>query len=136
MKENNKTVKKTKSNGFVKVIGLGMALLIISGGAIYMFNLNDEAGDELIKDKTLGNKLDDTGWMLFVQAGCPACAIQKDIMGSEISGLKVVDCAASEDEYKLCLENNITMIPTWHNVFSNETIENVQDFTQLEEMAK
>lgn len=132
----NNDKKTEKKNGIVKAVGLGMVILLLGSSMAFMLNLNDEAGDDLIKDKTLGNKLDDAGWMLFVQDGCPACKMQKDIIGSEISGLKVVDCGASEEDYKLCFENNITLIPTWNNVFSNDTIEGVMQFTQLEELTK
>ena len=135
MNKDNKTVKKTKSNGFVKMIGLGMAILIMSSGAAFLLNLNDEAGDELVKDKTLGDKLDDAGWMLFIQKGCPACEVQKDILGTGISGLKIVDCAYSADDNKLCMENNISVIPTWENVYLNKTLEGVQSIEQLKEMA-
>lgn len=132
---NNKESKKR--NGLVKAVGLGMVILMLSSGVAFMLNLNDEAGDELINDKrTLGNDLDNTGWMLFIQKGCPACEVQKQILGSEISGLKIVDCAASREDGLICAQNDIRVIPTWKNVFSNETIEGVQQFSQLEEMTE
>ena len=134
--ENNKGTKK--KNGLVKAVGLGMIILLLSSGVAFMLNLNNGAGDDLINDtkRTLGNDLDDAGWMLFIQSGCGACEVQKQILGSEITGLKVIDCGASREDGITCAQNNIKVIPTWHNVFSNETIAGVQQITQLEEMSK
>lgn len=129
--ENDKETKK--SNRLVKAVGLGLIILILSGGVAYMLNLSD-GPDYKVNDtkRTLGNDLDDKGWMLFVQSGCGACEVQKQILGSEITGLKVVDCAASREDGITCAQHNIRVIPTWHNVFSNETIAGVQQITQLE----
>ena len=136
MNEDEKTVKKTKTNVFVKKVGLIAAILILSSGVAFFMNLNDEAGDELIKDKTLGERLDDAGWMLYTKEGCGACGEQRVILGTAIRDIKVIDVQSSEENNTLFFEQGFTLIPTWHNVFSNETRVGAQTREQLEEMAR
>lgn len=134
----NENKKSSKKNNIVKAVGLGLIILILSGGVAFMSNLSDGPDYKINDDdkRTLGNDLDDTGWMLFVQEGCPACDMQKRVLGNEISGLKIVDCAASSEDGMLCAQENIKVIPTWVNVFSGETIAGVQQIEQLEELCK
>lgn len=125
-----------KSNTTVKIIALGLVILMVSSGSLYFLNADDDSSTELINNSTLGKYLDNAGWMLFVQQGCPACTVQKDTIGNEIAGLKVIDCSASPEETQLCLDNNITRIPTWVNSISNESSIGVLNITQLTEMTK
>ena len=136
MNEDEKTVRKTKTNGFVKAVGLGMAILILSSGVAFFMNLTDEAGDELIKDKTLGERLDDNGWMLYTMDGCGWCEEQKEVLGSSRFDIKIEKCYTREE----CVENalliNTTGYPSWHNVFSNETRPGFHTVEELTEMAR
>ena len=136
-KEKNKDLLcENKQNNLVKAVGLGLALLILGSGVAYFLNLSDEAGDELKTNNTLGKALDNAGWMLYVQHGCGACGDQRVILGTAIRDIKVVDCGASREEGLQCVYQDIRVIPTWHNVFSNETRIGAQSIEQLEEMAK
>ena len=128
--------QKAKNHTAVKAVALGMAVLILSSGMYYLLNLNDEAGDELIKDKTIGEKLDDAGWMIFTDARCGACEAQLDLIGKEVLGLKVHDCSNSVEDNAVCMEQGIKYIPTWHNVYSNETISGIITLEELEEMCE
>lgn len=130
--------QNTKNHRFVKAIGIGMALLIISSGSYYLLNLNDEAGDELktnntLVNQTLGTQLHDAGWMLCVREGCGACGTQRVILGTAIRDIIVVDC---KEEVHVCYDLKITVVPTWYNVFSNETVLGAQSIEQLNEMVK
>lgn len=128
--------QEAKNHTAVKAVALGMVVLILSSGMYYLLNLNDEAGDELIKDKTLGERLDDTGWMMYGASYCEGCKTQKDIIGDEIKGLKIHCCDASIENNKVCHEQGIILVPTWQNVFSNETKVGILSLEQLEEMTK
>lgn len=126
----DKTKNEKQSNKIKNAVGLGLTILILSGGIAYFLNFGD---DELKTNNTLGKSLDDAGWLLFVQEGCGACGEQRVILGTAIRDIKVVDC---REDARLCYEQGITVVPTWHNVFSNETIMGAQSIEELTEMAK
>ena len=125
--------RKTKINTFVKAVGLVSIILILGSGIAYFVNLNNEAGDELKTNNTLGKALDDAGWMLYAQQGCGACGEQRVILGTAIRDIKVIDC---REDARLCYEQGITVVPTWINVFSNETRLGAQNIEELRGMAK
>lgn len=131
------TQHKPKTNGVVKMIGIGMVILILSSGLYYFLSYNDEIDDELIvpTERTLGQRLDDAGWMLYVDGKCSACKTQMELVGWDMYGLKIHDCDASLEDNIICHEEGIQLIPTWRNVFSNETRVGIQSIEKLEEMA-
>lgn len=135
MNDEEKTTKK-KSNKLVKVSAAVLTLLIVSSGMAYMLSLNDEAGDELVKDPTLGERLDSAGWMLFAMTDCPACEIQKEVLGHDRFDITIETCERGAPCIEVAEQNDLIGFPTWHNVFTNETRIGFQNSTQLEEMAR
>lgn len=132
----NDTQQKPKTNKLTKIVGIGMVFLILFGGVAYFWDYEEETGDELMRDKTLGERLDDNGWMVYTQTGCGACAKQQEIMGFDAYGLKIHDCGESKENFDVCMAQGIEYIPTWHNVFSNETKQGLLSLEQLEEMVR
>lgn len=128
--------KKTKTNNLVKKVGLVFVILLLGSGVAFMLNLNDEAGDELIKDPTLGERLDDAGWMLYTSDGCGWCTEQKKILGNNKFDIKIENCATRDECIENALAINTSGYPTWHNVFSNETLPGFRTLEQLEEICK
>ena len=131
----NKT-KKPKDNFIVRFVSVGFIVLILFGGVFYFYNYDKNEEIILPKDKTLGDRLADAGWMVYVASICPACIIQKDILGNQIDGLKVHYCDVSLEDNKVCHDNGIIAIPTWYNVYSNEMVVGVKELVELEEMAR
>lgn len=133
---NEEKATKKKPNKLVKISVGVLTLLIVSSGMAYMFNLNDEAGNELIKDPSLGERLDSAGWMLFAMTDCPACEIQKETLGYDRFDITIETCERGQSCIEVAEENDLIGFPTWHNVFSNETKIGYQNLTQLEAMTK
>ena len=131
MNEENKQTFMNRH--FRTIIIISIILLIIS--MVIHYSYVDENNVPLEKPTTFGESLDDKGWMLYVADGCPACEAQKEIIGRGIIGLKVHDCHASIENNKVCIEQGILVIPTWYNVYSNETYSGVRQRLELEEMA-
>lgn len=130
---------KPKTNGVVKMIGLGMVILILSSGLYYFLSYNDEIeeGDPLIPaERTLGERLDDAGWSLYTMTGCGWCEEQKKVLGNDIYGLKIENCNNREECTKIVQEQDIKGFPTWINVYSNEISPGFKTIEELEEMTK
>lgn len=135
MKDENNT-EESKGNGLVKKAGLVFVILLLGSSVAFFLNLNDEAGDELIKDPTLGERLDDAGWMLYTMNGCGWCEKQKEVLGYDKFDIKIENCATRDECTENALAINTTGFPSWHNVFSNETLPGFRTLEQLEEMCK
>lgn len=120
---------KHKKNLLVKLASAGLIVLLLISGICYFLEYDSQPNN------TLGNQLDDAGWMLFVQTGCGACDIQKEILGDDIHGLNIHDCGGSQEHHKTCYDNHIVAVPTWYNIYSNESVAGIQGREELGEMA-
>lgn len=128
--------KKQKENLLVKLGSIGLILFILISGLYYFIEYDSEEVAEIPMNNTLlGNQLNDAGWMLFVQTGCGACDIQKEILGDDIHGLNIHDYGGSQEHHKTCYDNHIVAVPTWYNIYSNESVAGVQGREELEGMA-
>jgi len=47
---------------------------------------------------------------LYVSTGCPHCASQKELFGSSVEYLNIIDCRVTQQP---CIDNNIQYVPTW-----------------------
>lgn len=54
--------------------------------------------------------LTEKGSILYMSKYCPHCKNQKDMFGSSVRFLKMVDCA---NDQQACTNNAITAVPTW-----------------------
>ena len=126
---------KAINNKIIKVAGVFMMFSMLSVGMVTLLDSNKPAGSRLIHDATLGNKLNESGWMVYGYAGCGGCIAQQNILGDQILGLTVHDCKASKENNDVCKAQGIEIVPTWHNVYTNETILGVLQIEQLKEMA-
>lgn len=66
---------------------------------------------------------------LYVQLGCHACEIQKEIFGENYRYLNVIDCFYDREE---CIAKKITATPTWF--INGEYYEKVQSIERLKEL--
>ena len=66
---------------------------------------------------------------LYVQLGCHACNIQKNLFGENYKYLKVVDCLF---EQELCKEKQIEATPTW--IINEKEYRGVQSIEKLQEL--
>ncbi|MCK5614927.1 hypothetical protein KAR91_74380 [Candidatus Pacearchaeota archaeon] len=84
-------------------------------------------------DNDIAQRLGDAGWELYTSSRCSFCDVQKDVLIST-NGLVVYECDMDVDDNQMCIDNNVTVVPTWINVESGEVIQGMQTVEQLEVM--
>jgi hypothetical protein len=69
--------------------------------------------------------------VLYIQLGCHACEIQKNLFGENYQYLNVIDCF-DENERQKCIDAGITATPTW--LINGEKYTGVQSIEKLKEL--
>ena len=67
--------------------------------------------------------------VLYVQAGCSHCQVQKDKFGDKLELLEIVDCTKTTEK---CVEVEIMSVPTW--IFNNTHLKGVYEIEELKEI--
>lgn len=96
-------------------------------------NMVSDRASGITDDNDIAQRLGDAGWQLYTSSQCTYCGVQKDVLVST-NGLTVYECDTNEHDGRMCIVNNITVVPTWINVDSGEIIQGVQTIKQLEVM--
>ena len=104
-----------------------LTIVLVSGVVVY-----DYVSDAP-EDSDLAERLGDAGWELYTSSRCSFCDVQKDVLVS-MNGLVVYECDTDVDDNRMCIDNNVTVVPTWINVESGEVIQGMQTVEQLELM--
>jgi len=66
------------------------------------------------------------GAVMYGAYGCSACESQKGLFGNSFEHVDYVECVENE---ALCIEENITVVPTW--IISNKTYVGVLSVDEL-----
>ena len=66
---------------------------------------------------------------LYVQLGCGACEVQKEMFGENYKHLDTIDCAFERQE---CLDQGITGTPTW--IINTEKYKGVKTIDELKKL--
>ena len=106
-----------------------LTVILALFGAVEVYNHAADVED----GNDLAQRLGDSGWVLFTTTRCSYCITQKDILGS-IDGLAVIECDSSDEAMGWCAAHNITTVPTWYNIDTEEFIEGLQSVERLELM--
>lgn len=114
-------------NFWMILVVLTVVLALFGAVAVYNHAADVEDGNDLAR------RLGDSGWVLFTTTRCSYCITQKDILGS-IDGLTVVECDVRGLTDRICSAYNITTVPTWYNIDTEEFIDGLQSVEQLELM--
>lgn len=78
--------------------------------------------------------LNKAGWVMFGTSDCPMCAKQMGILGNQ-KELYYINCLENNQTKEICRYYNITAVPTWLNINTNETVVGVQNLSQLQKLA-
>ena len=96
--------------------------------------LLDDDTDTAVSIDDIANKITANGWVLYSTTTCPHCVEQKEVLGTAIDQITVINCDASEEAYNQCMANNITGVPTWINSVTGEMRVGVHGIDELIEM--
>ena len=77
---------------------------------------------------TASTALED-GWYFFHLPTCPACIRQKQILGDEISKVRMIDCSTQID---LCSRYHIRVTPTWLKIQNGTEVERLEGVQSLD----
>lgn len=106
----------------VLIYGLIILAILIATGFISLSNSNLD-----ITPKTLQCIAENS--ILYVQTGCSACEVQKNLFGNDYKYLNIVDCVT---EKEACQISGITATPTW--IIHNKKYVGVQQLSRLKEL--
>ncbi|MCX8167097.1 MAG: hypothetical protein N3E37_04560 [Candidatus Micrarchaeota archaeon] len=73
--------------------------------------------------------INSSGWQLYVLKTCPHCKNQKARFNNSLEPIVVIECSDNRD---LCVQEGITGVPAWKNVFSNKTFFGDQPLSNLQ----
>lgn len=102
-----------------------LGIIILAGTIIYLksFNLNEELVPREIAE-CIGNNA-----IMYSQTGCHFCKIQKDMFGSSVQYLNVIEC---DYQPAVCNALGIAGTPTW--IIDGEKYEGVQAIETLQNL--
>jgi len=67
--------------------------------------------------------------VIYISAGCVACAKQRELFGENFDELNVVDCAMEPEK---CRDADIIVVPTW--IINDNIYKGVQKIEELKEL--
>lgn len=94
-------------------ISIVVVLIILVGGAIYLFN--DRTPKEVGVYDQFAQCLYDSGFRMYGSATCSFCAKQRNLFEGSEEFIKEIECDPRNvgNEAQRCIDKNISHTPTW-----------------------
>jgi glutaredoxin len=96
-------------------------VLIVVVVAFFLYDSGGLSGEEMqcVADNSV----------LYTSKTCGHCAVQKEILGSDLDKFVIVDCFY---EQEACLNEGIVSVPTW--IIGGEQYRGVRELNELKEL--
>ncbi|MDP2925896.1 MAG: hypothetical protein Q8N99_05995 [Nanoarchaeota archaeon] len=70
--------------------------------------------------------------IIYSQTSCSHCIQQKKLLGDYIKYFKIIECDASEDDSKICIDEEVKSTPTWKiNDKLYEGLQSIRDLKKI-----
>lgn len=115
-----------KKEQLITALVIGIVLLLV--GIIIYFKFTGFAITENNINENIAKYIGEHS-VLYVQLGCHACEVQKELFGNSYQYLTTIDCLTDTQS---CIDAEIEATPTW--IIDNQKYVGVQSIERLKEL--